>query len=360
MGNFNVGLLKYTTDTSTAQFLDQMYSSSLLPQITPPNHISTKSKTLIDNIFSTDSPKEPILGNIITSISDHLAQFLLFPIEKTKDTKKKEIYKRNFKSLAGNELIKDLRSIDWNKALRLNQNQTNKFFKLFFHIFETFLDTYAPLKKLSNSEMKLLSKPWITHEIMTSIKIKDKIYKKLLKSKNSQQNERLYSDFKRFRDRINILTRNSKANHYQNFFQEHKQNMLKTWEGIKSIININTTKNKSINCLNVNNTEEMDPFVLSSSFNKFFTTIGKKIEANIVHTSENCTDYLTNPSEKTFFLTPTLPDEIEDIITTLNLTKSIGPNSIPTKLFKKYFKTISILISKLINQSLVTGIFPEP
>ena len=130
MGNFNVGLLKYTTDTSTAQFLDQMYSSSLLPQITPPNHISTKSKTLIDNIFSTDSPKEPILGNIITSISDHLAQFLLFPIEKTKDTKKKEIYKRNFKSLAGNELIKDLRSIDWNKALRLNQNQTNKFFKL--------------------------------------------------------------------------------------------------------------------------------------------------------------------------------------------------------------------------------------
>ena len=32
--------------------------------------------------------------------------------------------------------------------------------------------------------------------------------------------------------------------------------MLKTWEGIKSIIKINTTKNKFINCLNVNNTEE--------------------------------------------------------------------------------------------------------
>ena len=31
------------------------------------------------------------------------------------------------------------------------------------------------------------------------------------------------------------------------FLQEHKQNMLKTWEGIKSIININTTQNKSIN-----------------------------------------------------------------------------------------------------------------
>ena len=112
MGDLNVDLLKSTTDTSTAQFLDQMYSSSLLPQITSPTHISAKSKTLIDNIFSTDSPEEPISGNIITSISDHLAQFLLFPIEKTKGSKKKETYKRNFKSLEENELIEDLKSID--------------------------------------------------------------------------------------------------------------------------------------------------------------------------------------------------------------------------------------------------------
>ena len=207
--------------------------------------------------------------------------------------------------------------------------------------------------------MMLLSKSWITHGIMMSIKIKGKIYKKLLKSKNSQQKERLYSEFKRYRNMINILTRNSKAKYYQKFFQEHKQNMLKTWEGIKSIIYINTTKSKSINCPNVNNTEEMDPFVLSHAFNKFFTTITKEIESNIVHTPKNYADYLTNPSEKNF-LTPTSPDEVEDIIKTLNLRKSIGPNSLPAKLLKKYSKTISIPISKLINQSFVTGIFPEP
>ena len=79
---------------------------------------------------------------------------------------------------------------------------------------------------------------------MTSIKIKDKIYKELLKNKNSLQKERLYNEFQRYRNSITILSRNSKANHYQNFFQEHKQNMLKTWEGVKSIININSTKNK--------------------------------------------------------------------------------------------------------------------
>ena len=44
MGDFNADLLKYTTGTSTAQFLDQMYSSSLHTQITSPTCISKKSK----------------------------------------------------------------------------------------------------------------------------------------------------------------------------------------------------------------------------------------------------------------------------------------------------------------------------
>ena len=58
--------------------------------------------------------------------------------------------------------------------------------------------------------------------------------------------------------------------------------MLKSWEGMKTIINTNTTKNKSINCRNVNNTEETDPF------KQFLSQIShsncQKIESNIVHT----------------------------------------------------------------------------
>ena len=127
--------------------------------------------------------------------------------------------------------------------------------------------------------------------------------------------------------------------------------MFKTWEGIKSSININTTKNESIICLSVNNTKETDLFVLSSSLNKFFTTIAKKIESSIAHTPKIYTDYLTNPSEKTFFLTPLSADEVEDVTKTLNLRKSIGLSIILTKLLKKYSKTISFPIFKLIPNS---------
>ena len=66
---------------TTADFLDQIYATSLLPHITSPTDVSPRSKTLIDYIFSADTNEEVISGNILTSISDHLVQFLLFPLK---------------------------------------------------------------------------------------------------------------------------------------------------------------------------------------------------------------------------------------------------------------------------------------
>ena len=48
---------------------------------------------------------------------------------------------------------------------------------------ETLLDTYAPIQKLTKAELKLKSKSWLTKGIMTSIKKKNIIYKKVLKAK---------------------------------------------------------------------------------------------------------------------------------------------------------------------------------
>ena len=78
MGDFNINLLRYNKDHNSTNLLDQIYSSPLIPHITFPTHLTPRSKTLIDNLFSTDTPNEVITGNILTTLSDHLAQFLLF------------------------------------------------------------------------------------------------------------------------------------------------------------------------------------------------------------------------------------------------------------------------------------------
>ena len=124
------------------------------------------------------------------------------------------------------------------------------------------------------------------------------------------------------------------------------------------IININKTTKKEVNCLDINRNQEVDPAILSQTFNEFFSTIAQKIESKLINTTK-VKHYLTEPTTNTFILTQTNTEEIEDIIKTLNIRKSIGPNSIPTKLLKQFSKEISIPIEKLINLSFETGIFPD-
>ena len=59
------------------------------------------------------------------------------------------------------------------------------------------------------------------------------------------------------------------------FYEEHKKNMRKIWDGIKFIININKTSKKSIAAS------------IKWKRNGFFVTIAQKIEAKLVHTDKH-------------------------------------------------------------------------
>ena len=80
LGYFNADLLKYDHDDKVADFLDAMYSKLLLPNISSPTRITSTSATLIDNIFTNNYDNTFTSGNLVTTLSDHLAQILIVPI----------------------------------------------------------------------------------------------------------------------------------------------------------------------------------------------------------------------------------------------------------------------------------------
>lgn len=83
-----------------------------------------------------------------------------------------------------------------------------------------------------------------------------------------------------------------------------------------AIIIVRNITKKTASCPNINDIEKTDPAILSDSFLSFsqrYLWNSAKIESKIVLASKKYTEYLTNPSEKFFFLRPTA-DEIEDII----------------------------------------------
>ena len=76
------------------------------------------------------------------------------------------------------------------------------------------------------------------------MKVKDRLQKKFLRAKDPIQKDALYNEVKQYRNYVNILTRNSKENHYQNFFRDHEKDLRKIWEGVKIVVNINKTTKK--------------------------------------------------------------------------------------------------------------------
>ena len=146
MGNFNIDLLKYDTEKDSADFLDSMYASFLLPYITP-SRVAPRSKTLIDNIFSDNIEDGSISGNIVTTISDHYAQLLLLQNLNDKNPTKSEIYHQDFKKLNKNNLERDLANTNWNTILEENNGDVDKSFESFITTVNLIIAEHTPLKK---------------------------------------------------------------------------------------------------------------------------------------------------------------------------------------------------------------------
>ena len=150
VGDFNVDLMKTDTDFNISQFFDTMTSNLMVPHIIYPTsnlmvphiiyptsnlmvphiiyptRITPHSKTLIDNIFSNSlNFSQGHSGNLTLSISDHLAQFLIIPMDYNVIPKKNNIYKRDTKNFDKVNFILELRNINWNSIIDRGKEDHN-------------------------------------------------------------------------------------------------------------------------------------------------------------------------------------------------------------------------------------------
>ena len=73
--------------------------------------------------------------------------------------------------------------------------------------------------------------------------------------------------------------------------------------------------------------------------------------------TELSSDKQQSLSAESFFMIPTTPEEISDMIQTFISNKSTAPKSIPTSIFRKIKNQISIPLLAIINNSFENGIF---
>ena len=111
--DFNIDLLKYELSEPINNFMDTLSSNSFLPHILLPTRIS-KTSTLIDNIFSNSTSLDEIeSGNITSTFSDHLPQFIFLKDFFSKvPAVKSNILKHDCRKFEGNKFIFDFSQTD--------------------------------------------------------------------------------------------------------------------------------------------------------------------------------------------------------------------------------------------------------
>ena len=244
MGDFNINLLSSVQNTDNAEFFNEMTSFNFMPLITAPTRVTSRSKSLIDNIFVNRYDQNIISGNILVGISDHMPQFSLIPEVKNTTKKNSTIFKRNFKKVNIGNLNRDVENINWH-----NTDDVHQFSESYLGSINRIIDLHAPLKKFTVKEGNLDRKPWITKGIQKSLSRKDKIYKKMVKEKDLTLKIQFEKDYKQLKQKIFNITRSSKRLHYRKFFQENAVNIRKLWIGVNEIIQCKIKKKEPINLL---------------------------------------------------------------------------------------------------------------
>ena len=305
----------------------------------------------MDNIFTNNMNNKILSGNIITDFSDHYTQFVSVVREKI-DYKSINIFKRDYSRFYEESFRDDVSIQNFDNHF---EDVNDKFNDFYFKL-EGCVERHAPLTKLTPKEIKLESKPWITSELNKMIKIRNKLFQRKKRQPNNENKKRLYN---LFRNRVIRELRKSKKSYYNEFFKTNTNNIKKTWEGIRSIININKVKLPSISQIKVKDKIIDNPKKVVEAFNNFFVNVGPNTEKNIPINPKIKPEFcLKNRNQLNFLIAHISNEEVLDIINKLE-NKSTGPQSIPIKLLKLIPDLILIPLCTIINQSFITGKYPD-
>ena len=101
-----------------------------------------------------------------------------------------------------------------------------------------------------------------------------------------------------------------------------------------------------------------DPIAIANTFNNFSTSIVGTVQSKIKFSNKSFRSFLSTKNNGSFRITATDKEEICKIISSVNINKSCGPNSIPTKILRLVQDQISKHLATLCNLSFSTAIFP--
>lgn len=303
------------------------------------DHYTRKSNTVntyIDHIFTDQLHHDYRITLTDTPISDHRMILLSVNIDTVINNNKKDSNKYT---------VIDYEQIDRNinKLEEIAKNTV-------FETFHTNLTDFIKENTKNVTKKKKCIKSWATDELIKLFRQRNKLYK--LKCKYPD-NERLHEEFKNIKIKARNLKNYKKKTYYKDKIENCMDDNRKMWQVMNEIIFKKQKAENTIKQIKHNEKLITDNNEKAKIFNEFFI--------NIIQTKNDEIDLENETIEirEPFRLYPTTKEEIKDIISQLSSQSSNGYDDISSKFVKKYSEILAEPLSKHINSTFLTGIYPE-
>jgi hypothetical protein len=341
-GDTNINL--YTKNTNSLSFINILQSNgfylfnSLSSQMYT-RKSNTNTISIIDHIFSDlDNFKNPIICVGDNDVSDH--RFIITSLQFPKNIFSELCPSSSSFSKVSFHVVSQL-------LTSLNSSNFNEFYGELCNLIKN------NTKKITVPYTFTNRKPWFGLELRELMKIRNKFYK--LKKKYPLNN--FYNhQFKYYRNILNLKINKSKQGYYEDLVKNFSNKPAKLWNIIYEVINNQKRHyNSQIPDIHFQSKVITDSLEKSNAFNSFFTSVGANIPNNsILHNSRHVT-----PVNLLSDFEPTTPEEINAIIMSLKSGAAAGYDSIKPKFLKDNITFFANILSQLINNSFVTGQFPD-
>ena len=352
----NNNLLKASVHNSTQRFLEVNLDNGLYPCINKPTCLTSTSATLIDNIFIDCKLLGRHLSRIkIDDISDHLPTVLILDhlVPKTNETIK--IQCRDMRDCTFNKINSELSGITWETVITENVNES---FNEFHDVLCNTIDMHSPLKLKTVNIAKFWRELWISKGLQKCIGKQKLLYQYSIKKDAPQS---VITKYRNYQNTLVKIKRAACKAYYTSKCVEFKRNAKKLWQLINNISGIVNNKTKLVECLSINKIDHYDANSITNEFGKHFSTVGKKFAEAIPTPVKPSMSFIEKIilNKKSMFLYEVTESEFRNLIDSLENKSSSGFDNISNIIFKKLKSTIVPPLTKIVNLSLATGVFPE-
>lgn len=353
VGDFNFDLFKINSNSDVKEYHDLIISNGhiFLNDLSEPTRIDLNrgTATLIDHVFSDlplTNPRWEFNVYLDDILADHRA--ILLSIN-TKST----IIQRNLKSIKVTKTDHAKITSD-----NLIASVADESFESFQIQLSTLFQKYTSCKIVPER----FRKPFMNSKILTLMEIRNN-YSQL--ARRFPWSLKANTRFKHYRNLVVSEIRKVKTDFYDARFSEDLNDPKKFWSDVTNLLrNSDVKSDMSCKALNVNGIETRNKYKMVECFNISFINAPALIKNsisinsmhfNLIHESEEYTILRPTTDESLY----TREEEVLNVLASLKSSFASDCYGFSNNIFKLHKTSLSIPLTKLINNSIASGSFPQ-